>query len=221
MDYGTEIMDPLQAAGRIPKIAQRSMRDAALAPTRRGDPPGRRLVEAALLGFERSVEREGLGIVERALLFAERDRMVREMSAFASSQLAARLFSLSADRILAGSHAAPFDAVVSDRRGRRYGVVMRRLSKTSGRLEMYRRVREAAAAATQPIKAVVLYDWVSGATRVVPAVEGGLSTRRSANGGTVRLRDAGAQRHDRDLRPRRKMQLGENVRDVIFDGLVA
>ena len=204
-------MDPLLAAGRLPRLAQRSMRDAVCARlVVPGRAPARRLIDSALLRMERALERCGPASALAPLVFAERNRVVREMETFLTSRLAARLFALAPGRVVAGAHAAPFDAIVGGRAGALYGIVMRRLEANASRLQTYQRVRTAAAAYDRVIAAVVVYDWSSGATRVVSAARRG-----------DRLREAGAKRHDRDLRARRKMQFGENVRDVILDGLVA
>jgi hypothetical protein len=204
-------MDPLEAAGRLPHLAQRSMRDAVCAYLGvAGRAPARRLIDSALIRMDRWLERGESAPGLAPLVFAERDRVVREMGTFLASRLASRLFALAPGRVMAGAHAAPFDAIVGSRAGAFYGIVMRRLEANASRLQTYQRVRSAALACDRDIAAVVVYDWSSGATRVVSAARRG-----------DRLREAGAKRHDRDLRARRKMQFGENMRDVILDGLVA
>src|SRR5580704_14048613 len=94
-------MDPILAAERLPKLAARAMRSAivaaALRPPRGGPVRGvthRSLVNDALIRFERGVQRIASSGIRPALLFAERDRIVRELRAFIDGRLAARLFAL-------------------------------------------------------------------------------------------------------------------------------
>ena len=131
-------MDPLLAARRLPVLAQRAMRAAILAALARARVTPRALIDEALLRFERSVGSETPDGVRPALLFAERDRIVRELRRFIDGRLAARLAAVKArDLIALGKAAAPFDEIVRNRFGRIYGVVFRRLPADSVRLDVF------------------------------------------------------------------------------------
>src|SRR5215469_4869468 len=128
-------MDPILVADRLPKLAERAMRNAILAQSLVGDRAGRRvtprpLVDDALIRFEAMVARVAHDGIRPALLFAERDRIVRELTRFAAGRLAARLFAVKKrDVVAVASEARPFDAIVRGRRGGLYGVVFRRLAR--------------------------------------------------------------------------------------------
>ena len=169
-------MDPILAAERLPKLAARAMRGAIVAAALR--PAGsqfravthRSLVNDALIRFERSVQRAVSGGIRPALLFAERDRIVRELRTFCDGRLAARLFALRKRDVAAvGRAAAPFDAVVRGRRGGVYGVVFRRLPSDGRRLDTMRRIQHAAERprAGEPLRGVLIYDFGAGTVRTL------------------------------------------------------
>ena len=176
-------MDPLVAANRLPQIAEAAMRNAVLTGVARGNVTPRALVGDALIRFERAVGREAPAGIRPALLFAERDRVVRELGIFIGGRLAARLAALRRRDVVAlGRGAAPYDAVVRNLRGDQYGIVLRRLPVDGRRLETLRDLRLAAASAKRtPLKGILVYDFSSGASRVL-------------------LDDPRPQRVDRDLR---------------------
>jgi hypothetical protein len=175
-------MDSLQAACQLPKLAERAMRAAIVRAIARGRMTPRTLVDDALLRFEtQTMERIGIGI-RPALLFSERDRIVRELRAFIDGRLAARLAALRAGAVLAaGRDAAPFDLIVKNRRGVVYAVLLRRLAQDGRRLETMRRVRQEMKRMRTPVSGVLVYDFVRGNARLV-------------------LDQAGAQGMDRHLR---------------------
>jgi hypothetical protein len=170
-------MDPILAAERLPKLAARAMRSAIVAAALRpaiGEfargVTHRSLVNDALIRFERGVQRVASGGIRPALLFAERDRIVRELRSFVDGRLAARLFSLRRRDVLAvGSAAAPFDAIVRGRRGGAYGVVFRRLASDGRRLETMRTIRHAALRARpgEPLRGILVYDFGAGTVRTL------------------------------------------------------
>ena len=174
-------MDALLAAERLPRIAQRAMRVAIVTCLAEQRMTPRALVDRALVVFEATVNSR-LGDVRSALLFGERDRIVRELRSFVDGRLAARLRALRrVDLVAAGSGAAPFDLVVRNRRGRLYGVVFRRLPRDGRRLSLLQRIRAAVRTATRtPVDGVLVYDF--------------------SRGSALRLDQAGTQRMDRDLR---------------------
>jgi hypothetical protein len=169
-------MDPILAAERLPKLAARAMRGAIVAAALR--PPGsqfravthRSLVNDALIRFERSVQRAASNGIRPALLFAERDRIVRELRAFCDGRLAARLFALrKRDVVAVGRAAAPFDALVCGRRGGIYGVVFRRLPSDGRRLDTMRKIQHAAQRSRvgEPLRGVLIYDFGAGTVRTL------------------------------------------------------
>jgi hypothetical protein len=161
-------MDPLLAVRRLPQLAQRAMVAAILTAIDRARFTPRSLVNDALMRFERAVQAEIADGVRPALLFAERDRIVRELRRFIDARLAARIAALRRRDIVAlGAEAAPFDAIVRNRAGRCYGLVLRRLPADGGRLEVIRRARLAQYAARTPLNGVLLYDFGSGVARLV------------------------------------------------------
>lgn len=143
------------------------MRHAILQALARGRLTPRVLVDAALVRFERTVARCIGGAVRPALLFAERDRIVRELRWFTDGRLAARLRALDRRALVAlGSSAAPFDAIVSGSRGR-YGVLFRRLPPDGRRLEILRRARAALQKTRTPVDGALIYDFVRGRATLV------------------------------------------------------
>lgn len=158
------MFDPILVANRLPKLAERAMRDAIVARLGR-----RQLVDDALLRFEALVQRLARDGVRPALLFGERDRIVREMSRFTQSRLASRLFAITPTGVAAiGREARPFDAIVHGRNGGLYGVVFRRLASDGRRLESMRAIRNAAAAyGPQRLRGVLVYDFGSGVVRTL------------------------------------------------------
>ncbi len=178
-------MDPLQAASRIPKLAELAMRNAILAAIDRRRMTPRGIVDDALVRFERSVGKEAPGGIRPALLFAERDRVVRELRVFIDGRLASRLAALRARDVVAlGRAAAPFDAVVRSARGQCFGVMFRRLPAGDRRLDEIRHLTTLSGVeggARTQLCGVLAYDFATGVARLL-------------------LRDAGAQRVNRHLR---------------------
>ncbi len=170
------------------------MRNAILASLERGRVTPRALIDEALVRFERAVQSHVPDGVRPASLFAERDRIVRELHGFIGSRLAARLASLSRrDFVATGRDAKPFDAIVRNRRGEYYALAIRRIPNDGSRLEMMRRIAQARAAVTTwPLAGALVYD----------------------------LDDARAQRVDGDLGARGELQLREDVGNVVLDRLV-
>lgn len=167
-------MDPLLAADRLPHLAERSMRAAVLGAMCHDRMTPRALVNDALIRFERAVGREATTGVRPALLFAERDRIVRELRGFIDGRLATRLAALRKRDVLAvGRDAAPFDAIVRGRRGGYFAVLFRRLPSDGRRLELLRRMRKAALAYTAtPIAGVLVYDFATGRVSVLRCGDG-------------------------------------------------
>ena len=176
-------MDPLLAANRLPYLAERSMRNAVLAAIDRGRMTPRTLIDEALVRFEHGVGTEAPDGIRPSLLFAERDRIVRELRRFIDGRLSARLAALRRCEVIAiGRPAAPFDCIIRNRHGKAYGVLFRRIPAGGQRLEFLRRVRKACEKITRtPLSGVLVYDFTSGANRLV-------------------LHDAGAQSVYRHLR---------------------
>ena len=158
------MFDPLLAADRLPKLAERAMRDAIV--TRRSR---QLLVDDALIRFEQLVQRGARDGIRPALLFAERDRIVRELGRFMQSRLAVRLFSIHQRDVASVARAArPFDAIVRGKRGGLYGVVFRRLATDGRRLESMRAIRNAANGhGPEKLRGVLVYDFASGAVRTL------------------------------------------------------
>jgi hypothetical protein len=162
------VLDPIIAAGRLPRLSGRAMRDAIVQALEAGRFTPRRLVDRALLQFERAAARSGGGGARPCVLFAERDRIVRELRAFVDGRFAARINALPRSAFIAiGARAAPFDAIVRNRRGRVYGVVFRRLPADSRRLDVMRRVHEALKTARTPVSGVLLYDFARARATLV------------------------------------------------------
>jgi hypothetical protein len=136
----------------------------------------RALVDDALLRFETDVAKHIGTAIRPALLFCERDRIVRELRGFIDGRLATRLAALRRPAVIAaGREAAPFDVVVRGRGGRAYAVIFRRLAQDGQRLDTMRRVRSAIERARLPIAGVLVYDFVRGTARLVsdqPAAQG-------------------------------------------------
>ncbi|HTU82332.1 MAG TPA: hypothetical protein VMF61_09390 [Candidatus Acidoferrales bacterium] len=168
-----ERMDPLQLAEQLPRLAERSMRSAILAATasrnrNAGSLTARRIVGDALVRFERASLRVASDGIRPALLFAERDRIVKELRRFLESRLAGRLFRIPRRNLLAvGRAAAPFDALVRGRAGGTYGVVFCRLASDGRRLEAMRSIRTSARRAERAVRGVLVYDFVSGSVRTL------------------------------------------------------
>jgi hypothetical protein len=162
------MVDPILAAGRLPRLAERAMREAILFALARRRCTPRALIDQALLRFERAAGRSATGAARPCVLFAERDRIVRELRAFIDSRLAARLAALHRRSLSAtGRAAAPFDAIVRNRRGRTYGVVFRRVPPDGRRLELLRRAQTALEGAGTPVDGVLLYDFVRANAKLV------------------------------------------------------
>lgn len=164
IDYTAGMFDPLLAADRLPKLAEHAMRDAIV--TRRSR---QLLVDDALIRFESLVQRGARDGIRPALLFAERDRIVRELGRFAQSRLAARLFAIDRRDVASVAQAArPFDAIVRGKRGGLYGVVFRRLATDGRRLESMRAIHKAANAyGPDKLRGVLVYDFTTGAVRTL------------------------------------------------------
>jgi hypothetical protein len=162
------VLDPILAAGRLPRLSERAMRDAIVQALEAGRFTPRRLIDRALLRFERAAARLASGAARPCMLFAERDRIVRELRAFVDGRLAARINALPRSAFVAiGARAAPFDAIVRNRRGRTYGVLFRRLPGDSGRLDVLRRVREALGSVRTPMSGVLVYDFARARATLV------------------------------------------------------
>lgn len=132
----------------------------------------RGLVNDALMGFEAAVRREAPRGIRPALLFGERDRIVREMRGFIDGRLAVRLAGLRRrDVVAVGKDAAPFDLIVRGRRGKFYAISFRRFPKDGRRLELLRRLRIAGKKKTTPLSGVVAFDLSTGVYRTVPCGE--------------------------------------------------
>jgi hypothetical protein len=157
-------MDPLLAAARLPRLAQRAMALAIAGAVSGGGMTPRALVDRALVTFEASVTR--LGAVRPTLLFAERDRIARELRVFVDGRLARRLRAQKPDALVAaGRAAAPFDVVVRNRRGATYAVVFRRLPRDGHRLVLLQRIRAVVQTTTRtPVDGVLVYDFSRGTT---------------------------------------------------------
>ena len=166
--YGSA-MDQLLVAGRLPALSARAARSAIVAALNRRNVTLRPLVNDAMLHFERSVDRLATESVRPALLFAERDRIVRELRGFIASRLGARLTALRRrDLVALGGAAAPFDGLVRGRRGLVYAVVIRRLPSDGKRLGLLRRIVQLAKEYEKtPLGGVLVYDLGSGSARLV------------------------------------------------------
>lgn len=154
-------MDPLLAANLLPRLADLAMRRAAAAALRVGKRPTlRALVDDALVRFERCVQAKARDGVRPALLFTQRDRILTAMRAFLAARSTARLFALPARNVIAvGASAAPFDALVRGRDGRAHAVVFRAIPRDGRRLELFRRIRTAAARPRgEALASVVVFD---------------------------------------------------------------
>jgi hypothetical protein len=129
----------------------------------------RALIDEALIRFETMVSRVAGDGIRPALLFSERDRIVRELGRFSRSRLAARLFAVRRTDVIAVAAAArPFDAVVRGRRGLVYGVVLRRLAGDGRRLESMRAMRVAARQYRHgSLGGVLVYDFSAGTFRTL------------------------------------------------------
>jgi hypothetical protein len=164
------MLDPLLIADRLPKLAERAMRDAILAGVMQARRLSQRaLVDDALVRFEGMVACAAPDGIRPAVLFAERDRIVCDLGRFARSRLAGRLFAIHREAVAAvDDRAQPFDAIVRARRGGLYGVVLRRLPNDGRRLESMRALRGAAAAFRRAhLLGVLVYDFGSGRVRTL------------------------------------------------------
>jgi hypothetical protein len=157
-------MDSLLALQRLPRLAERAMCRAICGALADGRITPRAIVDRALVDFEAAVAQ--LGGVRPALLFAERDRIARELRAFVDGRLARRLWALRRPAIVAaGAAAKPFDLVVRNARGRTYAVVFRRLPRDGRRLALLQRIRATLETATRtPVDGVLVYDFSRGRT---------------------------------------------------------
>ncbi len=162
-------MDPLLAVSRLPKLAERAMRASAIDALERGRISPRGVINDALVRFERDVQSEAPDGVRPALLFSERDRIVRELRGFIDGRLAARLAALRhRDVIATCSRSAPFDAIVRNRFGHAFGIVLRRLPPDGTRLDVIRRIATATHRYTKvSLRGTLLYDFTSGSVRFV------------------------------------------------------
>ncbi len=127
------------------------------------------LVDEALQRFERAVGSAAPDGIRPSLLFAERDRIVRELGLFIQGRLSSRLAAVRRrDIVAAGRNAAPFDCIVRNRHGKNYAVVFRRLPSDGRRLEVLRSMRCAANRATKtPLSGVLVYDFTTGVARLL------------------------------------------------------
>ena len=127
----------------------------------------RALVDRALVDFETAVAR--LGTVRPALLFAERDRIARELRAFADGRLARRLRAQNV-RVRSLLLAPPLRRSISSYAivaAPPIGVVFRRLPRDGSRLALLQRMRAAVVTKTRtPVDGILVYDF-SGARTVL------------------------------------------------------
>jgi hypothetical protein len=178
--YCDGIMDPLLAADRLPSLAVAAMRGAivgALALGRR--PTVGSLVNDALVRFERNVQLKAPDGVRPALLFAQRDRILRGVREFLDGRFSARLFKLrERDVIALGDAARPFDAIVRAKDGRLHAVVFRALPRDGRSLESLRRIRSAAVRgfSARQISSVLVWDLDAACSRRLN-VQGGAAPR--------------------------------------------
>jgi hypothetical protein len=164
------VLDPLLVADQLPTLAERAMREAVLSGIGRARRLSQRmLIDEALIRFEGIVAQAVPDGIRPAVLFAERDRIVRDLARFARSRLAGRLFAIRYGDVTAiAREAQPFDAIVRGRRGGLYGVILRRLPRDGRRLESMRAMRGAAAAYRQAhLLGVLVYDFASGRVRTL------------------------------------------------------
>lgn len=162
-------MDPLLAAARLPKLAEGAARAAIVRSVEGSRMTPRSLINDALVQFERRVQAEAPDGLRPSLLFAERDRIVRELRGFIDGRLAARLAALRRrDLVAVGADAAPFDLIVRNQRDRCYGIVLRRLPADGRRLDILMRIQLATAEYKKtPLSGVFVYDFSSGSGRLV------------------------------------------------------
>jgi hypothetical protein len=168
--YADCMLDPLLVADRLPKLAERAMRDAILGSVGRSRRLSQRtLIDDALIRFEGMVARAVADGIRPAVLFSERDRIVRDLGRFARSRLASRLFAIRHDDVAALERdAQPFDAIVRGRRGGLYGVILRRLPRDGRRLETMRAMRGAALSYRHArLLGVLVYDFGTGRVRTL------------------------------------------------------
>ena len=167
--YDRQDMDPLILASRLPTLAERSLRAAVVSSLERSRMTPRSLINDALVRFERAIQAEAPDGVRPALLFAERDRIVRELRGFIDGRLAARLAALRhRDVVATGRDAWPFDLIVRNRRDRCYAIVLRRLPEDGRRLEVLHRIHRAAEDYKKThLAGVFVYDFRSGSGRIV------------------------------------------------------
>ncbi|MBV8636938.1 MAG: hypothetical protein JO322_02570 [Candidatus Eremiobacteraeota bacterium] len=158
------------AVSRLPKLAQNAMRASVVDALERGRMTPRAVINDALMRFERDVQSEAPDGVRPALLFSERDRIVRELRGFIDGRLATRLAALRHRDVFAtGGRAAPFDAIVRNRFGHAYAIVLRRIPRDGSRLDLIRRIAKAAEHYGRVrLSGAVLYDFASGSARLIP-----------------------------------------------------
>jgi hypothetical protein len=164
------MLDPLLVADRLPKLAERAMRDAILGSIGRSRRVSQRmLVDDALLRFEAMVAHDLPDGIRPAVLFAERDRIVRDLARFSRGRLASRLLAIRFSDVVAFERdAQPFDGIVRGRRGGLYGVILRRLPGDGRRLESMRAMRGAAASYRHArLVGVLVYDFATGRVRTL------------------------------------------------------
>ncbi len=161
-------MDALLAAERLPKLADRAMRDAiTIQATLHGRPTLRALVDTALRRFEFYVQCRHRDGVRPALLFAQRDRIVTCIRRFTGSRLAKRLERLERCEITAaGIDASPFDIIVRARNGALHAIVLRTLAHDARRLDSLRLARLLLTKRNE-VASVLLYDLESGRVRAL------------------------------------------------------
>ena len=165
-------MDPLLAARHLPALADRAVRDAIVAALGSGRRPALpALTEEALLRFERAVQLKALDGVRPALLFAQRDRILRVVRTVCAAEVTARLFRVHRrDLAATGASARPFDAIVRARDGSLHAVVWRALPVDGRRLERLRGARAWAKRGHRAGKlaGIVVIDLHTGVARALP-----------------------------------------------------
>lgn len=197
-------MNSLEAARGLPVLAQRAMRAAILAAMDRGRFAPRAVIDDALVRFASLGARTDRG-AGAALLFAERDRIVRELRRFIDGRIATRLSLLRRRDIVAlGRAAAPFDAIVRARSGAYYALVFRRVPRGAARLvHVHCAVRAMRRYDKTPLGGVLLVDFGSGGVRLIRG-----------------LGDTGAEGVYGDLGARREVKLRKDMRNVVLHRLV-
>ncbi len=212
-------MDPLLAVAHLPKLAEQAMRASVIGALQRGRMAHRAVIDDALVRFERDVQSYATEGVRPAVLFAERDRIVRELRGFIDGRLAARLAEVRRrDLVATAVGSAPFDAIVRNRFGDAYA--RRAQAHPSWRKTARSYSTHRAGGRTLQLRSAKR----SGPLRLHisehASLGGSAESRFPPLGGLAALYDAGTQRVNCNLRARCEMQFREDVRDVILHRFV-